>query len=208
MTEEQNDAGWAAIGAALNALYPGAEPAHWGTIQRYSEGGPDPLDGVSAYAAQNPPHWHYITFGFSELYAKTSKNPEKSGWGFELSFRLKRMRDEAKAPLWPVPMLQNLARYVFNMHRPFEDGHFIAWGQPITSYEKTGLEAMIFRVDPLLKAIDTPNGRVSFIEAIAITPDEYELVVENNSTDELLPRLLAANPLAVVDIERASLLAA
>jgi suppressor of fused-like protein len=204
----QNDgAGWEAIGTALETIYPGATPTHWGTIQRYSDGGPDPLDGVNAYAADDPPHWHYITFGFSELYAKTSKNLEESGWGFELSFRLKRKHGENKAPLWPVPMLQNLARYVFNTHRPFEDGHYIAWGQPITSHESTMLEAMIFRTDPVLKTIETPNGRVNFIEAIAITPDEYELV-QNSGTEELLPRLLAANPLAIVDVNRASLLAA
>lgn len=206
MTQD-DDAGWKAIGAALEAVHPDVKPQHWGTIQRYSEGGPDPLDGVSAYAVENPPHWHYITFGFSELYAKTSKNPEESGWGFELSFRLKRARDEKEAPSWPVPMLQNLARYVFKNHRPFEDGHYIAWGRPITSHEPTRLEAMIFRNDPVLNAIETPNGRVSFIEAIAITPDEYELVLKSG-TDELLPRLLAANPLAVVDVGRGSLLAA
>ena len=206
MTQDDG-AGWDAIGATLEAIYPGVNPIHWGTVQRYSDGGPDPLDGVSAYAVEQPAHWHYITFGFSELYAKTSKNLEESGWGFELSFRLKRGPDQDKAPLWPVPMLQNLARYVFNMHRPFEDGHYIAWGQPITSYESTILEAMIFRTDPVLKSIGTPNGRVQFIEAIAITPDEYELV-QNGGTDELLPRLLAANPLAVVDVNRTSLLAA
>lgn len=206
MTQDR-DAGWKAIAAALEAVYPGAEPAHWGTVQRYSEGGRDPLDGVSAYAVEDPPHWHYVTFGFSELHAKTSKNLEESGWGFELSFRLKRGRQESKAPLWPVPMLQNLARYVFNNHRPFEDGHYIGWGQPITSHEPTGLEAMIFRADPVLKTIETPNGRVTFVEAIAITQDEYELVM-NRGTEELLPRLLAANPLAIVDIERSSLLVA
>ena len=204
MTE---DAGWKAIDAALEAIYPGAKPAHWGTIQRYSEGGPDPLDGVSAYTGDAPPHWHYITYGFSELYGKTSKNPEESGWGLELSFRLKRTADEQKAPSWPVPMLQNLARYVFKNHRPFEDGHHIAWGRPITSYESTKLEAMIFRIDPVLNAIETPNGRLTFIEAIGITPDEYDLVAKNG-TDELLSRLLAANPLAVVDVGRSSLLAA
>ena len=64
------------------------------------------MDGVSAYTGNAP-----------ELYAKTSKNPEESGWGLELSFRLKRTADEQKAPLRPVPMLQNLARYVFKNHR-------------------------------------------------------------------------------------------
>jgi suppressor of fused-like protein len=102
--------GWEAIQATLTSRYGAQEAGHWGTVQRYSEGGPDPLDGVSAYRAEGPPHWHYVTFGFSELYAKTSKNAEESGWGFELSFRLKRAGTETSPPLWPVMTLQNLAR--------------------------------------------------------------------------------------------------
>ena len=64
MAENQ---GWNAIQAKLTSIYRNQEPKHWGTIQRYSEGGKDPLDGVSAYRADNPPYWHYISFGFSEL---------------------------------------------------------------------------------------------------------------------------------------------
>jgi hypothetical protein len=197
--------GWEAIQATLTSRYGAQEAGHWGTVQRYSEGGPDPLDGVSAYRAEGPPHWHYVTFGFSELYAKTSKNAEESGWGFELSFRLKRAGTETSPPLWPVMTLQNLARYVFKNGAPFEDGHYIAWGRAITSLEQTKLEAMIFRSDPVLGPIDTPNGKLKFISAIAITADEHDLV-EAQGTDKLLPRLLQSNPLAVVDLKRDSLL--
>jgi suppressor of fused len=181
--------GWEAIQARLSLLYADQEPGHWGTVQRYSEGGPDPLDGVSAYRAEGPPHWLYVTFGFSELYAKTSKNAEESGWGFELSFRLKRAGRKTSPPLWPVMTLQNLGRYVFKNGAPFEDGHYIAWGRAITSLEQTKLEAMIFRNDPVLGQIDTPNGKLKFISAIAITADEHDLV-EGQGTDQLLPRLL------------------
>ena len=53
-------------------------------------GGQDPLDGLSAYKAESPfPHWHIVTFGFSELYEKESENPDYSGYGFELTFRLR-----------------------------------------------------------------------------------------------------------------------
>ena len=79
-----------AIQAKLAAVCGPQEPKHWGTVMQYSEGGPDPLDGISAYRGENPPHWHYVTFGFSELHEKRSKDREVSGWGFELSFRLKR----------------------------------------------------------------------------------------------------------------------
>jgi len=197
--------GWESIEAKLTSIYGDQTPKHWGVIMRYSEGGPDPLDGVSAYRAEGPPHWHYVSFGFSELYEKKSKNVEESGWGFELSFRLKRDPAETEPPLWPVMTLQNLARYVFKSSTPFDDEHYIAWGRPITSHEKTNLEAMVFRIDPVLGQIDTPNGKVKFLNAIGITTDEYELV-NQQGVPKLLPLLLQSNSLGVTDLERDSLL--
>ena len=52
-------------------------------------GGNDPLDGISVYTAKEPiEHWHFVTYGFSELYEKETGDPENSGFGFELTFRL------------------------------------------------------------------------------------------------------------------------
>lgn len=65
-----------------------------------------------------------------------------SGFGFELTFRLKHSHAEAATiaaadrkfktkgdnylvdyvPKWPINMLNNLARYVFNTHRTFDVG--------------------------------------------------------------------------------------
>jgi len=36
-----------------------------------------------------------------------------SGFGFELTFRLKREAGESAPPTWPAALLQALARYVF-----------------------------------------------------------------------------------------------
>jgi suppressor of fused-like protein len=201
--------GWEAIEAKLASIYGDQTPKHWGTVMRYSAGGPDPLDGVSAYKVEAPshPHWLYVSFGFSELYAKKSSNAEESGWGFELIFRLERESDETEPPLWPVMMLQNLARYVFKSNSPFDDEHYIAWGRPITSHEETQLEATVFRNDPVLGQIDTPNGKLKFLSAIAITKDEHDLVASQGA-DKLFPLLLQGNPLGVVDIDRSSLLGA
>jgi hypothetical protein len=71
--------GWEAIIAKLTAAYGAQEPKHWGTVVRYTDGGPDPLDGVSAYRADGPAHWHFVTFGLSELYAKKSSDATVSG---------------------------------------------------------------------------------------------------------------------------------
>ena len=36
-----------------------------------------------------------------------------SGFGFELTFRLKRRHGEESPPIWPATLMQALARYVF-----------------------------------------------------------------------------------------------
>src|SRR5262245_47431689 len=197
--------GWQAIEAKLTSVYPDQKPKHWGTVMRYSEGGPDPLDGISAYRAEDPPHWHFVTFGFSELYQKTSKNKRESGWGFELSFRLKRPKGKKSPPEWPLPFLQNLARYVFNTGNAFDDEHYIAWGGPITREERTKLEALVFSVDPALGEIKTSNGKLKFLRAIGITTEEHTFAAEKGP-DKLLALLLKDNPLGVVDLKRKSAL--
>ena len=195
--------GWQAIAAKLASLYGEQEPKHWGTVMRYSEGGPDPLDGISAYRAEDPPHWHYVTFGFSEPYQKTSKNKQESGWGFELSFRLQRRKGEKSPPEWPLPFLQKLARYVFNTGNAFGDEHYIAWGGPITPQERTQLEALVFSTDPVLSEIKTPHGKLKFLRVIGTTAEEHAFAGEEGP-EKLLARLLKDNPLGVVDLKRKS----
>jgi hypothetical protein len=82
--------GWEAIDAALARIYGDTQPHHWGTVVRWSLGGPDPLDGVSAYRRDDPvPHWHYVSYGLTQLYPDDSEPSDYSDWGFELTFRLR-----------------------------------------------------------------------------------------------------------------------
>ena len=107
---ELEQAGFDAIAEAMHRLYPGQEGLFYSTIIPYALGGDDPLDGVEVWeSGHGVPHWHYVTYGFTELYEKESGDPEESGYGFELTFRLKRGEEE-QPPVWPVNLLQNLAR--------------------------------------------------------------------------------------------------
>src|SRR5215469_6617677 len=196
--------GWEAIEAKLATLYT-QQPQHWGTMMRWGDGGTDPLDGISAYVAEEPPHWHFVTFGFSELGQKVSPDKEVSGWGFELSLRLARQAREDSPPQWPVGFLQSLARYVFKNKMPFDDEHYIRWGGPITRLEETRLEALVFATDPQLGEISTPNGRVKFLSAIGITSDEHAFAAAQGP-EKLLARLRSQNPLGIVDLGRGSVL--
>ena len=81
--------GWRAIEDVCLKMYPGQNnPKHYGTIIPWSLGGNDPLDGISIYDGGE--YYHFVTFGLSELYEKESKNKEYSGYGFELTVKLKK----------------------------------------------------------------------------------------------------------------------
>lgn len=203
MSEEQ--AGFDAIAAALKALYPGQKGLYYGVLMPYALGGPDPLDGVEIYkSGRGIPHWHYVTYGFSELYEKESPNPGVSGYGFELTFRLKRGPEE-QPPIWPVNLLQNLARYVFQSGNVFEAGHHINLNGPVALEEDTLLEALGFMADPELGEMDTPNGRLTFLQAAALTLDEMNALMCWQSIP-FLSLLERRVPLHITDLSRGSLM--
>lgn len=201
--------GWDAINAALAPLYAGQEPQHFGTAIPYTLGGQDPLDGISVYWASSPvPHWHYVTYGFSELYAKESSDAANSGYGFELTFRLAAATDEGPAgrpPVWPMNLLQNLARYVFGSGNVFEDGHHIDANGPIALEEETLLRHLAFLHDPQLPPRQTINGELQFLQVIGLTDDEMA-AIRRWSTRGVLELLLPVMPLWITDLSRASLL--
>ena len=86
ITREQDDTtleqgGFDAISEKLHALYPGQEGRFYGTVIPYFLGGNDPLDGVEVWKSEEGiPHWHYVTYGFTELYQKECEDPEVSGF--------------------------------------------------------------------------------------------------------------------------------
>ena len=199
--------GWDAINIALEPLYADEEPLHWGTVVRWRMGGPDPLDGVSAYRAPGPPpHWHYVSYGLSELYAKESDDLEVSGWGMELTFRLVREPDDKQAPLWPVSLMQNLARYIFESGNVLGVGDHLDLNGPIALEQQTDIRALAFAEDEQLRTIDTPHGSLTFVQIVGLTMDEYEAVQEWDTT-KFLEVLRSSEPLLVTDLGRGSILA-
>lgn len=208
MTEQAP--GWQAIDTALATTYPETEPKHFAPLVRYHLGGRDPLDGISAYPRTEPvPHWHFVSYGMSELYGKESDDVERSGWGFELTFRLARPAAEpadAEPPRWALSFLQNLARYVYDSHNWFEPGHHIDLNGPIAADRAdTEVRAAAFTLDPELGDVQTPHGRLEFLQVVGLTSDEYEAALRW-STASLLDVLASKLPLLVTDINRTSLL--
>jgi hypothetical protein len=204
-TRDDAAPGWDAIDAALKPLYGDAEPLHYGTVIKYMIGGRDPLDGISIYKNPGPPpHWHFVSYGMSELYAKESQNQEFSGFGYEFTMRLARDPAEEKPPIWPIGLMQNLARASYEGGSVFGQWHTLNANGPIALETDTKLTAVVFVRDPQLPPIDTPHGRVEFLQIAGMTAEE--LAAKNAWDSEKLVGLLALdNPLLVTDLARASI---
>ncbi len=199
--------GWDAINDALRPVYGDVEPLHWGTLVRWRLGGPDPLDGTSAYRADGPPpHWHFVSYGLSELYRKETDDPALSGWGIELTFRLRREPADDQPPAWALNLLQNLARYVFESGNVLRPGDHLDLNGPIALDKPTEIRAVAFTLDPELGHIETPHGSVDFVQVVGVTTDEYA-AMRDWDTERLLDLFREREPLLVTDLARASYLA-
>lgn len=202
---ERNQAGVDAISHATQGLYPGQEGFFYGTIIPYALGGNDPLDSVGVWKSERGiPHWHYVTYGFTELYEKENDNQSESGYGFELTFRLNRNGEE-QPPAWPVSLLQNLARYVFSSGNVFGPGHHINANGPIALETDTQLTALGFRMDSELGELNTPNGHFTFLQVVGLTEDEMDAMMCWNG-EKFLTELEKQVPLCITDLSRASVM--
>jgi suppressor of fused-like protein len=198
--------GMTAISNALSTLYQGRRPLHFENPHPLSLGGDDPLDGISVYQRAEPEaHWHYVTYGFSELFAKETANPAVSGFGFELSFRVAAAPGASEPPLWPMHLLQSLGRYVFRTRNGFHEGHRISTNGPISLGSPTALRTVAFAFDPELPPIATPFGHVAFLQVVGLTDDE-ERVAQRWETRKLLDALLPHLPLWITPLPRPSML--
>lgn len=203
---EANEApGWDAIDAVLAPIYGKQKPEHFGAVIPYFLGGPDPLTGISVYYRDQPtPHFHYVTYGFSDLYGEGERDAQVSNYGFELTFRLAAPK-KSKSPSWPLNFLNNIARYVFKTGNTFEDGHHIDLNGPIALEEETEICYIGFAMDPELGEHNTPVGHLKFLQIVGLVQDEFELA-KQWSTGKLLGYVGKKYPLLVTDLKRQSIL--
>ena len=204
---EDDAVGWDCIDEKLATVYGEQEPRHYAPELPYELGGEDPLNGVSFYvSAEQEPHFHFVTYGFSELfYDEDSAGSEYSKFGFELTFRLKMESEEDDEIGWVFNMLQNIARYVFESGKWFEPFHFLPAGAPIKMDSDSEITALAFVPDPELGKIDTPHGEVMFLQAVGLTTAEFQELKKNPTTTEvekLINKLQQNNRLLVTDLER------
>ncbi|RXM95467.1 Suppressor of fused-like [Acipenser ruthenus] len=167
--------GLQAIYGECRRLYPEQpNPLQVTAIVKYWLGGPDPLDYISMYRCVGSPaqhvqeHWHYVSFGLSDLYGDNrvhefTGQDGPSGFGFELTFRLKREAGETAPPTWPAELMQGLARYVFQSENTFCSGDHVSWHSPLDNSESR-IQHMLLTEDPQLQPVQTPFGLLTFLQ--------------------------------------------
>ena len=185
MDEKKNDkinaSGWDAITEACENIYPTQKnPKHYGTLINWTFGGNDPLEGISIYDGGS--FWHFVTYGLSELYEKQSDNREVSGYGMEFTFKLKKnnYEDEEAEIKGICGILQSIARITFTRGELFKPYEYLYTGQTqgIDTKSQSNITGFITIPDNEIKSIDTPNGKVDFVEFIGVTDKEL-LAVKN-----------------------------
>ena len=181
MAGHDNTAGWDAITAEFERIYPGqTDPKHYGTLISWQLGGNDPLDGISIYDGGD--FWHFVTYGLSELYDKETEDAEWSGYGYEMTFKLEKASiagaDEEKELRCICGILQAIARITFQNGEIFQNNEYLYTGQTtgIDCGQKSNITGFICVYDPSVRTIQTPNGKVEFIELIGMTDAELQML--------------------------------
>ena len=105
--------------------------------------------------------------------------------------------------MWVCGLLQNLAKYVYESGKWFADGHWIPTNSPIRVESDTELVGLAFLTDPTLEPVDSPHGKVEFLQAFGITQPEIDSLMDKSKTvAEILAEQRASNPLLVTDLSR------
>lgn len=208
-SEYEEAPGWDAIDEQLAKVYLDQKPKHWGTNIPHMLGGEDPLDGISVYECQDggTKHLHFCTYGFSSLYEsdKPIDKNQPSGYGFELTFRLKSTLPPKEDPVWVLNALQAIAKYVFSTGNTFVEYGWMSANGPINSEPNTELVGFVFLKDPVLKSIDTSNGYVEFLQMFGINQEELDsLKTGKMACKDLIETQKKTNPLLVTDLSRKS----
>ncbi|XP_023678255.1 suppressor of fused homolog isoform X2 [Paramormyrops kingsleyae] len=208
--------GLQAIYGECRRLYPDQpNPLQVTAIVKYWLGGPDPLDYISMYRNMGSPsqevqeHWHYVSFGLSDLYGDSRVHeftgPEvPSGFGFELTFRLKREAGETAPPTWPAELMQGLARYVFQSENTFCSGDHVSWHSPLDNSESR-IQHMLLTEDAQLQPVRTPLGLVTFLQIVGICAEELQAAQQWNGQgvlDLLRGVRVAGGPWLITDMRR------
>ncbi|KAI0213228.1 Suppressor of fused-like [Lamellibrachia satsuma] len=208
-----------AIVERITEFYPDLKRQLQATVSpkiKYWQGGKDPLDHIYVLLNRGDPnqgipdHWHFITFGFSDLHGDSRVHEltgrgQQSGYGFELTFRLRRQPGEETAPRWPVLLLSSLAKYVFHSGNILNCGDHIPWHRSLERNAQSHIQHMLLAKEAQLGSLETDHGNVQFRQIVGVTEAEMKAAHrwKGNGITNLLSQVAeAGGSLLVTDMSR------
>ena len=203
--DEEYSPGWQAIDDAFEALYPGQQPAHFGTLlaKRAMLGGDEYLDGFSVYSSPKG-YKHLVTYGMTVLYAdEDAFGGEWNGWGYEMTIKLR--EKDAQSCVWAMDMLSNLARYTYKTGRFFQPDQYIKGnGHSLHLGTDSLLTALLLVSDTEAEPQTSVYGKTEFIQLVGITEAELQAIAgDSGNIPRLIGRMRAdGNPDLVTDMAR------
>ena len=195
--------GWTAIDRTVGSLYPGQVPHQFASERPCELDGRAPLPAVTVWSSKAPESWHYVSYGLSELFEKTSPEPSVSGFGIELTLRVPRGEADQHPPLWGVSLIQTLGHYVLSRRKGFDSGHTIHLGSSIDGSTSSTLTGIVCLPDPLLRQIQTPHGAVLFLQLVGVDERELE-VLDGLELEQQVGMLADLDPTCTTDPTRTS----
>jgi len=187
---EDDAVGWMFIDKQLKNIYNNQEPRHYNSALP-SMFGKNPFDGFSIFDSnKEEKHKHFISYGMSSLYYDEDLiKHEFSRWGFELTFRIKAKKQEDEDSMWIIDIMNYLGNYVNKSGRWFEEYHFIPLNielkNKIKKETQLEIEGIAFIKDIELKEINTPHGKLTFLQMVCLNKLEMEFLLENATTKEV-----------------------
>lgn len=192
--------GWAALDRVGLTFYPGQTPHQFTSQTGYDLDSPNPLPAICVWEAPNPDHWHFVTYGLTELFEKSSADPDISGFGFEVTFRVPRGQGEETPPAWPIRMLQGIGHYALTGHGGLDTGHMIDLGGPLAP-DATELSAVVAVPDPTFGKVDTQFGSVLFLQLFGITGKELD-AMQSWPMERRVGLVREVEPFGITRVER------
>jgi len=208
--EARTSNGWDAIAEHFKKIYPEqTDPKHYRPLISPMFGNFDtPLFGIDVYDGGD--FWHFLTYGFSDVYDELKEETEWSDFGFELTLKLKKtteMNDpqvEENELKNISAVLQDLGKYVFDSGKGFSPYQYIYSQQTEGfDYEKVSKLTGFATIADEAGIIETPNGKVQFLCIVGLTDKELRSIYDGVHTTEEILNLLETD---LTDFERNDLI--
>jgi hypothetical protein len=193
------------IEGPLRDVFGGQSPLGWSPFPA------GPLAHVRAYWVDGDkgPFFHYLGWGLTEMGPKYSSLADTSGFGIELTLKIRAFPEERvsdpgalpaqNAPRWPAELLGFLARSIQRSGRPFGHDHWIQAGEQ--GFGPENLRHLACAFDDVCGPIQTQNGQFRYLQIYSIDEGELLLFKEaetSGSVCSVLARRKALDPDLVI----------